>query len=117
MATAPENRVDAIVKDAKSNETKVRRVMEKCDKAHEELQTNIDTFIEVNSRRTIGAPLCVNTRTKVTHNVLPSIQSAGNEARTWCMWKYAKCYVRLADEPGTSGYQPCDECYLELTQS
>ena len=117
MTAALETRVKDIVKDAKENDTRIRNIMDKCFAAHETLQNKIDNFIKENSKRTLDKPLCINTRTKVTHKVLTSIQTAGNEARTWCMWKYAKGYVRLIDELGVSGDHPCKECYPEYRKS
>ena len=117
MNAALETRVNDIIKDAKANETRVRSIMVKCFAAHEILQNKIDNIIQENSKRTPDKPLCINTRTKVTHKVLTTIQTAGNEARTWCMWKYAKGYVRLIDELGVSGDHPCKECFPEHRKS
>ena len=117
MTAALETRVNDLIKYAKANETRVRSIMDKCFAAHETLQNKIDNFIKENSKRTPDKPLCINTRTNVTHKVLTTIQNSGNEARTWCMWKYAKGYVRLIDELGVSGDHPCKECYPEYRKS
>ena len=117
MNTELENRMNTILNETKSNEIKVRKIMDKCFEAHVELQNKINKFIEKNSHQNFDKPLCTNTRTKVTHKILTTIQSAGNEARTWCMWKYAKGFARLAEELGTTGDTPCKECFPEFRKS
>ena len=47
----------AIINETKSNETKVINIMDKCFRAHVDLQAKIDKFIQKNSHQTFDKPL------------------------------------------------------------